>query len=173
MKRRLAIWALPGVIASGLLLSGAGGASGLGGMRAAQADELSSFAGRDAAGLTASGHVRNAARTHSDTRVRAGFARNTTVARGDDGSLVLGVSYVVDKEQQTLGGHFSQGTHGDAAFFNHIWTEISGGDDDRELRVGGGFTSGEGGPRPRFETRTRDRRGVSAARAESGTEAPR
>lgn len=172
MKRRLANWALPGVIAGGLWLSGAGSVSELGGMRAAQAEELSSFASRDAAGLTASGHVRNAARTHSDTRARAGFARNTTVARGDDGSLVLGVSYVVDKEQQTLGGHFTQGTHGDAAFFNHVWTEISGGGDDRELRVGGGFTSGEGGPRPRFETRTRDRRGVSAVRAESGAESP-
>lgn len=172
MKRRLANWALPGVVAGGLLVGGASGSSSLGGMSVAQADEVSSTAGRDASGLAAGSQVRNAVWAHSDTRVRSGFARNTTVARGNDGGLLLGISYVVDKERQTVGGHFSQGTQGDGTFFNHVWAETHDGGDDRELRVGGGLSSGEGGPRSRFETRIRDRRGVSQVRAESGTESP-
>jgi hypothetical protein len=71
-----------------------------------------------------------------------------------------------------VGGHFSQGTQGDAAFYNHVWGETQDGSDDRQLRVGGGLSSGEDGPRARVETRIRDRRGRSAVRAESGVESP-
>jgi len=121
MKRPLLFVAFPWIAAAGVA--------------AGNELHLESSAQRSGSALTAGARASGAESAESSSVVTPRFARNTTVLRDREGHLHLALTYVLDLDHETVGGHFSQGAVDQERYFNHLRQNVRG--DSRRLEVGG------------------------------------
>ena len=129
---------------------------------------IQSSVGRDETRLFAGARVAGVPEARSETRVRPGFARNVVVARDHERNLHLGVSYMVEHLDWSMGGHFSQGAVDDETYLNHVQFESVG--DLPRIDLRGGASTQSGSLRSQHDLSLRMRTGESWTRSESRVE---